>query len=212
MPSYFAQQMACILFDASHGAGKDQLKTSIEALMHSADSSDAHDIAHYQDPTSGYTLATLLTEEMGYSWSWAEVSRGQPQVFKQLLAIGTNLTVPDGRGRLAAMGALSGEGWLMGPAFKYGVDPLAVEPATGRSFLSEDFASDGLPEDVGSSCPYRQISRALKKLDTEERNRIIERINPLVAPIHQPWWSGECAKYLNSQVQKAPSRRPGSRL
>lgn len=212
MPSYFAQQMACILFDASHGAGKDQLKTSIEALMHSADNSDAHDIAHYQDPTSGYTFATLLTEEMGYSWSWAKVQQGQTQVFKQLLAIGTDLTVPDGQGRLAAMGALSGEGWLMGPAFKYGVNPLAVEPSTGRSFLSEDFASDGLPEDMASSCPYRQIRVALKKLDAEERIQAIERITPSVAPIHQPWWSGECAKYLKSQVQKAPTRRVRSRL
>lgn len=204
MPSHFTQQMSCILFDASHGAGYDIVKGEVEVLMHTAQPDNAHDIAHYQDPTSGHSLATLITNILHYTWSCSKPTKGQSQVFSRLLKIGVDLTVPDSRGRMAAMQALSGEGWLMGAAFKAGVNPLAVESATHRSFLSSDFAPDDAPE-PGADV-YRYIHRALRALDTDRRNCVIETISPSVAPVHQLWWSDECARYIRKDVAKPFSR------
>jgi hypothetical protein len=204
--------MACILFDASHGASRDAVSKAVEGLMHTAQPADAHDIAHYTDPTSGHSLATLITDVLNYTWSWAKTGRGQPQVFRQLLKTGACLTVPDARGRLPAHSALENEGWLMGNAFRAGVNPLAVEPATGRSFLSPDFAPDG-PAEPGADV-YRYIRRTLKALDHPARNLAIEAISPSVAPVHQAWWSDECARYIKSQVDtpRVPKRLSSRRL
>lgn len=200
---------ACI----SEGAPFERLRR-IDAFLDSLKNEDARELGTTEE---GFSVATMLTFLHTYSWSrWQQRIPYEESMYQipteplrlhALVRLGVEVTIPDAKGRVAAIQAFANAALTINAddvlwAFGRGVNPLQVESLDGqqRSLLSLSFRTNLRCEEVVSAI-HLAIDHHLDLLPLASRQAALSSLlQAPVCPEHEGFKSTLIGRQLRASL------------